>query len=345
MPSIELRKVSNFILRSVNLKVEDGEIMVILGPNGSGKTTLLNVVAGLVPYKGSVRFSGTPVDGIPPEKRHVGYLFQDLFLFPHMTVMENISFGLKMKKIPKREIFKRVEEVSSALGIEHLLDRYPGSLSGGERQKVALARAIAPAPEVLLLDEPFSSLDTRTTKRLRVEFRDIIKNLSITSLFVTHDVLEAEELGDRICVVVDGSVVATGKFEELVSLPRLSSFFGTLNIFPCESPRPVWDGLFEIKVGSSKIVVPSDGRIPRKVAIYAHEVFISKKMPPGPSLNRVRGRVVEKMNTGSGAIYRVDVGGSYVFSELPSAAIYGDEIQEGDEVVLIFKLRNLRILE
>jgi len=165
MPTIELKNISNFICRAISLKILSGELLVLLGPTGAGKTTLLNIICGLTPYEGSILFDGEPIDTIPISKRRIGYLFQDLALFPHLDVRRNITYGLSTKKQGHNQIEARLDEMCTLLNICHLLGRYPKDLSGGERQRVALARAIAPSPKILLLDEPFNSLDIMTSKR------------------------------------------------------------------------------------------------------------------------------------------------------------------------------------
>ena len=164
MPSIELKNICKYICRDVNLEIFDKELLVLLGPNGAGKTTLLNIIAGLTDYSGSVFFDSVPVDKIPASKREVGYLFQDLVLFPHLDVTANISYGLKAQKQPQSKVEARVQELLQMMKIKHLSSRYPKHLSGGERQRVALARALALSPKVLLLDEPLRSLDVQTSK-------------------------------------------------------------------------------------------------------------------------------------------------------------------------------------
>jgi len=208
MVSIELRNIENYVCQKVNLKILPGEFLVLFGPNGAGKTTLLNVIAGLCRYRGSVLFDGIPVDGLPPQERNVGYLFQDLALFPHLNVASNIAFGLKAKRWSKRKIRQRVEELLKLLKIRHLAACYPWRLSGGEKQRVALARALASCPEVLLLDEPLTGLDFQTSIYLRGELKRLQQGLDITTVYVTHDLEEARELADRI-VLING-----GKTEE-----------------------------------------------------------------------------------------------------------------------------------
>ncbi|MEE8194094.1 MAG: ATP-binding cassette domain-containing protein [Dehalococcoidales bacterium] len=175
MPRIELKNICKHICRDVGLEIFNGEFLVLLGPSGAGKTTLLNVIAGLTDYAGSVVFDGRPMDGVAASKRRIGYLFQHLVLFPHLDVAANIAYSLKARGLPRSKIEPRVEELLQMMRIEHLSQRYPKQLSGGEQQRVALARALALSPEVLLLDEPLSSLDLPTARYLRTELKQLQK--------------------------------------------------------------------------------------------------------------------------------------------------------------------------
>jgi ABC-type sulfate/molybdate transport systems ATPase subunit len=206
VPQVGLRNIRNFVCKGTTLDVHAGELLVLLGANGAGKTTLLNVIAGLVSYEGSVLFDGVSMNDVPARKRKVGYVFQELALFPHMDVSANIAYGLHNTKLSNNEKNLRVKELLDLLGIFHLSSRYPARLSGGEKQRVALARTLAPNPEILLLDEPFRNLDLRSSSILRKELKNIQRDLGTTTVFVTHDLAEAEELADRTVVIQDGLV-------------------------------------------------------------------------------------------------------------------------------------------
>jgi len=215
MTAIELRNIENYVCRGVNLNIFSGELLVLLGPNGAGKTTLLNIIAGLTGYKGSVLFDGRPIDELPTQKRKVGYLFQDLVLFPHLDVASNIAYGLRAQRWSNEKIELRIKELLRLLKIEHLATAYPWHLSGGEKQKVALSRALAPYPRILLLDEPLSSLDWQTSRYLRSELKGIQRQLGITTLYVTHDLTEAKEVADRMAVILEGRIKQMGRPEDL----------------------------------------------------------------------------------------------------------------------------------
>ncbi len=216
MPNIRLRNINNFICQDIGIKIRDGEFLVLWGPTGAGKTTLLNIIAGLIEYEGSVLFDGSPVDKLPVCRRKVGYLFQNLILFPHLSVRANIAYGLRVQGKLKNETESRVEELLELIGIEHLAERFPKDLSGGEKQRVALARTIAIFPEVMLLDEPLNSLDFDTAGYLRTEIHRLQRKLGITTIYVTHCFEEAFALADRVAVLKNGRIVRIGFPEDIL---------------------------------------------------------------------------------------------------------------------------------
>jgi putative spermidine/putrescine transport system ATP-binding protein len=182
----------------VSLDIADGEFLVLLGPSGCGKTTTLRIVAGFIePTSGSVRLGDRDITGLPPWKRNTGLVFQSYALFPHMTVAENIAFGLEMRKMPKAEMAPKITEALRLVRLDHLSDRLPRQLSGGQQQRVALARALVFRPDVLLLDEPLSNLDAKLRQDVRVEIRELQRKLGLTTVMVTHDQEEALTMADR----------------------------------------------------------------------------------------------------------------------------------------------------
>lgn len=215
----------------VDLSIEEGEFFVVLGPSGCGKTTLMRMIAGLEqPTSGDVIIGGERVNDLPPRKREVAMVFQSYALYPHMTVFDNISFPLKAKKMPKAELVKKVEWAAATLNVERLLDRKPRQLSGGERQRVALCRAMVKEPRVLLLDEPLSNLDAKLRVAARSELEIFQRRMGITTIFVTHDQLEAMALGDRIVVMSAGKIMQVGTPQELYHEPAnlfVATFLGS----------------------------------------------------------------------------------------------------------------------
>lgn len=208
-------------LDGVNLQIDDGEFIVLLGPSGSGKTTLMYLIAGIYrPTSGRILFDGKEVTNLSPKDRNVGLVFQNWALYPHMKVFENIAFPLTLKKMDKRTIQERVHQVASMLKIEALLERYPWQLSGGQQQRVAIARALVKQPQILLFDEPLSNLDALLRIGVRTELKRLQKNLSITSVYVTHDQAEALAIADRIAVINNGKLIQVGTPEEIYYQPK-----------------------------------------------------------------------------------------------------------------------------
>lgn len=211
LSGIEKHYGGTSILRTLSLQVEKNELFVLLGPSGCGKTTLLKIIAGLVPHDaGVVHLDGRDISALPPERRNIVYLFQKPTLFAFMNVRDNIGFGLKMRGMDSGEIRKRAEEALEHIGLPGYGDRYPKGLSGGEAQRVALARGLVLQPDLLLLDEPLSSLDASRREEMRQLIRSVNRESGITMLMVTHDQMEAAVMGDRIGVMLDGQIEATG---------------------------------------------------------------------------------------------------------------------------------------
>lgn len=205
---------------NVNFGIEKGKLVALLGPSGSGKTTILRMIAGLeTPSFGDIYIDGKRVNDVPANQREIGFVFQNYALFRHMTVYDNIAFGLKLKKVPKDEIKKRVTELLDITGLSGLEKRYPNQLSGGQRQRVAFARALAPNPSVLLLDEPFAAIDAKVRTELRTWLRSMVTRLGITSIFVTHDQDEAVEVADEIIITNHGKIEQMGSPIEIYKSP------------------------------------------------------------------------------------------------------------------------------
>ncbi len=217
---IEMRDYSldlgEFALKNVNVEIKNGEIFSVIGVTGSGKSVLLEALAGLHPeHSGIVLYDGKNIDEVGVGDRRIGFVYQDYSLFPHMTVYENIEFGLKMHKMERSQRENMINNMMDELHISHLAHRYPQTLSGGEKQRVALARALVLAPEVLFMDEPFSALDPNTRKDMYALMRRIHDKFKCTIVFVTHNFDEAQELADRIAIMIDGELRAVCKADEL----------------------------------------------------------------------------------------------------------------------------------
>jgi len=246
----------------LTLEIEDGEFMVLVGPSGCGKTTALRMVAGLEEISdGEIRIGDTVVNDVDSRWRDVAMVFQNYALYPHMTVFDNIAFGLKVRRIPRREIDRRVEEIGRVLGLAELLDRKPRQLSGGQRQRVAMGRAIVREPSVFLMDEPLSNLDARLRVQMRAEVSRIQHELEATTIYVTHDQVEAMTMGDRIAVMRNGILQQTGHPQHVYDNPAnlfVGSFIGSPPMNLVQARLDARNGDLVALVGTQELVVPGD---------------------------------------------------------------------------------------
>ncbi len=322
MPQLRLEGVTKrfgnvVAVDDVTLEIEHGEVMSILGPSGCGKTTTLRLIAGfLKPDKGRILMGGSDVTGLPPEKRNVGMVFQNYALWPHMTVFDNIAFGLKIRKMPKEEIKRKVKEVLELVRLEGFESRYPPQLSGGQQQRIALARALALEPQVLLMDEPLSNLDAKLREEMRFEVRELQKKLSITTVYVTHDQAEALAISDRIAVMNRGKIVQVGSPSEIYDNPAnqfVASFIGISNFIEGEL-EAVEGGYGVVRLENGERVtcrlspnLLSEGRTSGKVLIVVRPENI--ELAKEGSENILETRVTRKIYLGNTVDYRVDLDG------------------------------------
>ena len=273
------RSYGDFQLR-VNLTVEKGEFLSVIGPSGCGKSTLLRMVAGLEEADaGGIELMGREISHEPPEKRGIGMVFQDYALFPHLRVAENVAYGLKLRKVGKKEREERVRDLLSLVRLSDKADAFPSTLSGGEQQRVALARAIAPNPSVLLLDEPLSALDARLRIELRREIREVHDRLSLTTLYVTHDQEEALTLSDRIAVMNHGVILQTGTPKGLYENPG-HLFTGTFLGLSNTLDGRVENGWFVTQSGQ-RIVPSSEDSGPGTLFFRPHHVALHDSSATG----------------------------------------------------------------
>jgi sulfate/thiosulfate transport system ATP-binding protein len=289
-------------VNDVSFDVPAGELVALLGPSGSGKSTILRIIAGLeTAESGSVELTGQDATAVPIQNRGVGFVFQHYALFRHMTVRDNIAFGLKVRKLPKAEIRARVDELLELVQLGGYAGRYPSQLSGGQRQRVALARALAPRPKVLLLDEPFGALDAKVRDELRTWLRRLHDEVHVTTLFVTHDQQEAFEVADQVIVLNRGRIEQMGPPQELYERPTtpfVTEFLGTVNVLRGESAS----GMAVLGDG---IHVPTeiDGHnVPISVYVRPHDLDLTRERNGRPAWPGTVARV-----TPLGAFVRIDV--------------------------------------
>ena len=254
------------VVKDVDLQASDGEFVVLLGPSGCGKTTTLRMIAGFVmPTAGSIHVGERDVTMLPPWKRRCGLVFQNYALFPHMTVVQNVAFGLEMQKVPKAEHGKRIADALAMVRLKGMDDRYPRQLSGGQQQRVAIARSLAVQPDILLLDEPLSNLDAKLRQDVRVEIRELQRRLGLTTVMVTHDQEEALTMADRMVVMSGGEVHQAGTQKELYETPAnrfVAGFIGKASFMEGEfSGRNTFHSRGGLTVLCAKDMPPGKGSV------------------------------------------------------------------------------------
>jgi spermidine/putrescine ABC transporter ATP-binding subunit len=322
MPSLYLENLQKQFGRTtavdrVTLEIEDGEILTLLGPSGCGKTTTLRCIAGFViPDDGEVYLGERRVTNLPPEKRDIGFVFQNYALWPHMTVFDNLAFGLRLKQVPRPEIKERVDKALALVRLSGFSERHPRQLSGGQQQRIALARALVIEPSVLLLDEPLSNLDAQLREEMRFEIRELQKNLAITAVYVTHDQAEALALSDRIAVMNKGVLTQVGTPEQIYNHPSnrfvagfigLSSFVeGTVTQL-----NPATDRAVVTTPDQVNISVPGHGlQLNQKVtlAIRPEHITLANGQVAPEGANVLRGEVIRAAYLGDVIDYRIAIG-------------------------------------
>jgi iron(III) transport system ATP-binding protein len=298
-------------LDDIDFVVNSGEFFTLLGPSGCGKTTLLRTIAGFNRHdSGQVLIDGRRIDNMPAHRRNIGMVYQDYAIFPHMTVADNIAFGLVTRRRPRREIAERVTRALDVVQLGGHADRMPHELSGGQQQRVALARAMIINPQILLMDEPLSNLDAKLRVELRDDIRDLQRSLGITTIYVTHDQEEALVISDRICVMQSGRVHQIGSPHEVYSRPAtlfVASFIGAMNVIP---DVPVGTG-GTLQLGTGLQFLPAlAGRASVTLAIRPENVILSgRDAADGPAI-ALEGEVNKVTFAGREAFYRLSCGGT-----------------------------------
>ncbi|MEH6907648.1 ABC transporter ATP-binding protein [Neobacillus drentensis] len=328
-------------VKDMDIKIEKGELVSFLGPSGCGKSTTLRMVAGfLQPDEGQIFIGGKDVTRIPANKRDTALVFQNYALFPHMTIFDNVAFGLKMRKLSKDEISTRVNEALEMVHLEKFSDRYPRQLSGGQQQRVALARAIVVKPRLLLLDEPLSNLDAKLRIAMRNQIRELQQKLDLTAIFVTHDQEEALVLSDRIVVLEQGSIRQIGNPQEVFDTPKthfVADFVGIRNFF---------DGHFEsnrfITNSGMTIITHSTGDPDsKKIGIRSNMIVIN---PNNPDMYENKTTVKVQSIIYRGTSVEITGGfstGETIEIEMPSEQFKLNTIVQDDEILVYWKADNV----
>ncbi len=331
---------------NMDLQVAEGEMIALLGGSGCGKTTTLRMIAGFAaPTSGSVFVDGKDMGKVPPYKRNIGIFFQNYALFPHMTIFENVAFGLKLQKCSKEEIKARVEEILSLVKLTDLDKRYPRELSGGQQQRVALARALVTRPAILLLDEPLSNLDAKLRVEMQVEIKRIQKELGITTIIVTHDHEEAVSLADRVIVMNEGRILQIGTPQDIFDRPAspfVADFMGFSTFIHGQAGGPPQAGKRPILCGEHTLWVPEeaarelDSGEKCLLAIRSENMALAQ----APGENVVPGRV-ESM-TYKGHVTRLEVSGCFAEPVYPALGETSGSTA-GGEVLVYFPAQWLRV--
>ncbi len=341
-----LVNVGEFRIQVDELRLEDGDYLVIVGPTGAGKTVLLETIAGFhQPLRGRIRLNDEEITNLPPHKRGISMVYQDFVLFPNMNVERNIAYPLRIRGEEWRD---RVRELARKLEIEHILHRYPKTLSGGEMQRVAIARAVITSPRLLLLDEPFSALDPGMRNSARELIRDFIGELGIDTIHVTHDFTDAWILGNRLAVMRDGRIVRFGAVDEVFSDPGddfVAQFLGSTNILRGRVAG-MEDGLTVVEVEGHRIYTVDEGRVGEEVllSIRPESVALSKEEIHTSQRNHIRFRVSSMSQEGHIVWITLQSGSLFLRAMLTPNAVESLGIEEGKEVYGAFKATATKIV-
>lgn len=329
-------ELGDFRLSDINLHIEKETFYVLMGPTGVGKTVLLEAVCGLVPLqKGSIHVNGRDITSLPPEKHGVSIVYQDYCLFPHLSVYENIVYGLHFKKVPRGEMKEKVDGLVKELRIGHLLERAPATLSGGEMQRVALARALVTEPDVLLLDEPLSALDQQFREEMRLLLKNIHQAKNVTMLMVTHDLAEALFLAEKGAVMAEGRILQSGDVREIFHKPVnsfVADFVGMKNIFPA-----VFHGAIAqvngMEIDCGRKINSRNGY----VAIRPEDIVLSRECPETSARNSFPGIVTDIQNNGFFYMVTLENGGNRFHALVSKASLFDLDISLHGRLYFTYK--------
>lgn len=339
----------------IQLEVNKGEMLTLLGPSGCGKTTTLRCIAGLEkPDEGEIIIDGKPMLSkgfVHPSKRGIGMVFQNYAVWPHMKVLNNIVYGLKIQKIERQEIHERAQHVLELVGLSGLENRYPSQLSGGQQQRVALARALVGNPKVLLLDEPLSNLDAKLREKMRFEIKSLVRRMGITSVYVTHDQAEAMVISDRIAIMDSGNVVQIGTAEDIYQKPAnkfVADFIGTMNFMEGEIVQPLEDkkSVYVRTEFSEKMLckIPDTRETTTGEKVFAsirpEDVEVFAEPPETKKNNLFKGTVMHKAYLGNFLYFFVSIDGTMIRVQVPH---YLPQ-EEGQELYLFINPQKCMVL-
>jgi spermidine/putrescine transport system ATP-binding protein len=346
---------------NIDLNIERGEFFALLGPSGCGKTTTLRMIAGFEqPTYGEILIRGREVQGTPPFHRPVNTVFQDYALFPHMTILQNVMFGLQMEKVPQQETLKRAREALEMVRLPNVEGRRPAQLSGGQQQRVALARALVKRPSVLLLDEPLGALDLKLRKQMQVELKTMQAQLGITFIFVTHDQEEAMTMADRIAVMDKGHVLQIGTGRQIYENPAtqfVADFIGETNFIPGVLEE-IREGIGAVRLPDGTVV---EAKMPTELEIDLGEVLIPIRperialLPIGadisyyksPHMTLLQGKVIDVDYIGTDTRYEVTLPGNIQLAVRQQNVDYGEdyEFETGQDVQVFWPLQSTHLLD
>lgn len=331
---------------NIDLDIDDGQLVTLLGPSGCGKTTTLRMISGFeYPTSGHIFIGEHDVANIPPNKRNIGMVFQSYALFPHMSIWDNIAYGLKVQRLSRDEVERRAGKVIELMQLSGMERRFPSQISGGQQQRVALARAVVVEPRVLLFDEPLSNLDAKLREHMRDELRSLQKRLGITSLYVTHDQAEAMAISDKVVIMKDGVLVQQGSPREIYEYPNskfVAHFIGKANFLSGSYVSGNEAGA-KVEIGGRTLAIPKPGAVKIGNGEACALAFRPESVHLAASGDGIPGKVARVTYFGSNIEYVIDVGGSRMTIEIFNPQ-KSEHFSEGDDVCALLDLDCVRVL-